>query len=219
VRLNIGKDSFSFDKRLFFLVQCSLLVITSFFTKEMFLTNEFYYENFSEQISFNEINRAIGFQNKWGWLGYLLVPIFYALKFSITASMLFIGVFFLELKYSFKRLFQIAMIAEAIFLIPLVLKIAWFAFFQTDFTLEDFTSFYPLSLQNIFIGNPVEPWFLYPLQVVNVFELGYWFVLAAGISMAFKEDFYNSFSLVVKSYGLGLLLWVTLMIFLTLNFS
>jgi len=194
-------------------------VALGYINKQVLITDQFYYNKYEDQLSFSEINRFIEFLNKWGWLGYVLVPIFYTLKFSLTASMLYIGVFFLDLKYSFKKLFQIAMIAEVVFLVPVVLKIIWFAFIQTDFTLEEFTSFYPLSLQNIFLDVQIEPWFLYPLQVVNVFEVGYGFVLAAGISIAFKEDFNKSLSLVIKSYGLGLMLWVTLIVFLTLNFS
>jgi hypothetical protein len=215
----MNKRFFRFNKVMYFFMLSTLSIVLGYCNKEFFLGDEFYFNNYGEQLSFNDINRLIQFQDRWGWVTFVLVPVFYLLKFIITAATLYVGVFFLDLKYSFKKIFQIAMIAEAIFLAPVILKTGWFAFIQPDFTLGDLSSFYPLSLQNVFIGDTIEPWLLYPLQVVNVFELGYWFVLAAGISMAFKEDFYKSLSLVVKSYGLGLLLWVTLMIFLTLNFS
>ena len=210
---------FHFDKRVFFIILCLFSVLFTYIMEEIFFTNQFYFDAYAGQMSFGEINRIIAFKEDWYWVGYITLPLLYFFKFSVVATTLFVGVFFLDLKYSFKKQFQIAMIAEVVFLVPVVLKIIWFAFIQTDFTLEEFTSFYPLSLQNTFLDVQVEPWFLYPLQVVNVFEVGYWFVLAAGISMAFKEDFNKSLSLVIKSYGLGLLLWITLIVFLTLNFS
>lgn len=208
-----------FITMLFFLLLCSVFLVAAYLSKNLFLTEKIYFNAYSGQLSFNEINKLIKFRDSWGWLGFALIPVFYLFKFIFTTVAIYTGVFFLDLKYSFKKLFQIAMVAEVVFLVPVVLKILWFAFIQTDFTLEEFTSFYPLSLQNIFLDVQIEPWFLYPLQVVNVFEVGYWFVLAAGISMAFKEDFNKSLSLVIKSYGLGLLLWITLIVFLTLNFS
>ncbi|MEQ9285514.1 MAG: hypothetical protein RIG77_01320 [Cyclobacteriaceae bacterium] len=207
------------DKRLIFFLLCACSFTLGFIVKTSLLSDDFLLANYSNELSLNELNRLIEFQNSWEWLGYLFIPVFYALKFTLIATTLYIGVFFFDLMYSFKKLFQIAMIAEVIFLLPVFIKFLWFTFIQIDFTLEQYVSFYPLSLQNIFFDVPIEPWYLYPLQALNIFEFGYWFVLAAGISLAFKTGFSKSLLLVVRSYIPALVFWITLVVFLSLNFS
>ncbi len=207
------------DKRLVFFLLCTCSFTLGFIVKSSLLSDDFLLANYSNELSLNELNRLIEFQNSWEWLSYLFIPVFYGIKFVLIASTLYIGVFFFDLKYSFKKLFQIAMIAEVVFLVPVFIKFLWFTFIQTDFTLEQYMSFYPLSLQNIFFDVSVEPWYLYPLQVLNIFEFGYWFVLAAGISLAFKTGFSKSLLLVVRSYIPALVFWITLVVFLSLNFS
>lgn len=80
--------------------------------------------------------------------------------------------------------------------------------------------FYPLSALNLFDYEQVEPWLLYPLQVLNVFELLYWFALAYGITRVLPEyDLGRAMGLVLSSYGVGLLVWVATVMFLTLTYS
>jgi len=71
----------------------------------------------------------------------------------------------------------------------------------------------------------LEPWFIYPLQVLNLFELAYWFVLAYFIGkLAFTEKDKGKpmdlgLKIVASSYGSALLLWVVVVMFFTLNYS
>ena len=106
-----------------------------------------------------------------------------------------------------------------------VLKIIWFYFFQTSYTLEDLQYFYPLSALNIVGYQGLESWFIYPLQVLNLFELAYWLLLAYFIGkLAFTEKDKGKpmdlgFKIVASSYGSALLLWVVVVMFFTLNYS
>ena len=91
-----------------------------------------------------------------------------------------------------------ALLGECIFLVVPIVKLCWFAFFQPNFTLEDVQYFYPLSALNITGYKGIAVWFIYPLQVLNVFE---------GINI------------MASGYGVGLLLWVVCVMFFTLNIS
>jgi hypothetical protein len=106
-----------------------------------------------------------------------------------------------------------------------VLKIVWFYFFQTNYTLEDLQYFYPLSALNIVGYKGLDAWLIYPLQVLNLFELAYWLLLSYFVGMlAFIEKYKGKpmdlgFKIVASSYGSALLLWVVVVMFFTLNYS
>lgn len=91
--------------------------------------------------------------------------------------------------------------------------------FQTNYTLEDLQYFYPLSALNIVGYKGLESWFIYPLQVLNLFELAYWLLLAYFIGkLAFTEKDKGKpmdlgFKIVASSYGSALLLWVVVVMF------
>ncbi|MCG6187377.1 hypothetical protein [Maribellus maritimus] len=74
--------------------------------------------------------------------------------------------------------------------------------------------------------NTVDPLFLYPLSLINIFELGYFLILAWLLVGVINETngerpvkFGKSLQLVTTSYGSGLLLWVVLVMFITLNLN
>ncbi len=65
----------------------------------------------------------------------------------------------------------------------------------------------------------MQPWFIYPFQVFNLFELAYWFILAYLIGKELNENTDKGFSIVASSYGVSLLIWVVGVMFFTLNMS
>ena len=89
----------------------------------------------------------------------------------------------------------------------------------TDYTLEDFQHFYPLSAANLFAPGELEPWWLYPFQLINVFEIVYFLVLAILLGKSLNITTGKAGEFVLKGYGTGLLLWVLVVVFITLNFS
>ena len=174
----------------------------------------------------DQINKYLDFQKKWEWVSYSLLILFLIIKTTIIASVLYIGTFFYsKAKVTFKQLFNTVVKAEFVFLSVGVLKIVWFYFFQTNYTLEDLQYFYPLSALNIVGYKGLESWFIYPLQVLNLFELAYWLLLAYFIGkLAFTEKDKGKpmdlgFKIVASSYGSALLLWVVVVMFFTLNYS
>jgi hypothetical protein len=83
----------------------------------------------------------------------------------------------------------------------------------------DIQQFYPLSYTNFLDVSTLEPWLVYPLQTINLFEIGYFFVLVYGTHKLLKNKYAKSFEMVAVSYGTGLLIWIGLAMFLTLNLS
>lgn len=179
-----------------------------------------------EKFTIEQINEIIDYQRKWQWVTYTLIPIVLLVKTTVIVSVLSVGTFFYsKAKVTFKQLFNAVVKAEFVFLGVGVLKIVWFYFFQTNYTLEDLQYFYPLSALNIVGYQGLESWFIYPLQVLNLFELAYWLLLSYFIGkLAFTERDKGKpmdlgFKIVASSYGSALLLWVVVVMFFTLNYS
>jgi len=157
---------------------------------------------------------------KWQFLGYLLIPITIFLKTHAIALVLGVGSFFLDVKIAYRKLWNIVLKAEFIFLFVGVMKLVWFGFIRTDFGLEEVETFYPLSMLSMIGDIALEPWYVYPLQVINAFEIVYWIVLALLLDKALNMKKGNlGIKIVATSYGPALLIWVVAVMFFTLNMS
>lgn len=184
------------------------------------ISDELYFNSFAEQLSFEQIQTLIQQSQKWAWLGYVFLPVYNLVKFSAIAGFICLAFYLSRGRILFQPFLNAVIKAELVLLIPGIIKLLWFLFIQTDYTLQDLQFFYPLSALSLFDYEQVEPWLLYPLQVLNVFELLYWFALAYGITRVLPEyDLGRAMSLVLSSYGVGLLVWVAAVMFLTLSYS
>lgn len=215
----LKKEFISVDKRLYFATFCIFIFLFIFLNQQFLITDELYYNNLGEQLSFERINQLLSFNKKWSWLSYVIIPIIYLIKFSLISLCLNTGTLLAGHKISFKKLFQLALIAETIFLLPMIIKFLWFTFIQTDYNLSDLQYFYPLSILNFFEAEILDTWFIYPLQLLNLFEVMYWLILAYGLSLVLNEPLNKGLGLVLSSYGTGLVLWLLFITFLSVNFS
>lgn len=211
-------------KRIIALSLLSIL-INIFFNFFLDIKSAFYgsYFNFLDKV---DIERNYNNYIKNYYISLILIELVLLLKTILIASVLFVGTFFFsKLKVSFKALWDAVIKAEFLFLGVGILKILWFYFFHLDYNLEDLQYFYPLSALNIIGYQDLEAWFIYPLQTLNLFELGYWLLLSYFIGkLAFSEKDKGNpmdlgFKIVASSYGSALLLWMVVVMFFTLNYS
>ena len=196
------------------------LIILTYLNTKLLKIDELVLNSLAENLAQNQINETITFKEKWQWLSYALIPILLLIKISIISAILDLGCFFFGKKIKYKKLFNIVVKAEFIFLLVIVFKTAWFYFFQTDYSLEDLQYFYPLSALNLIGYEGLQPWFIYPFQVLNLFELAYWFILAYLIGKEINDTkSTKGLQIVASSYGVSLLIWVVGVMFFTLNTS
>lgn len=190
----------------------AVLIISSFVlnTKELLLSN------LSDQLTKNQIEEVIELNQKWEWLGYLLIPIFLLIKVSLISAILHIGLFLFNKKINYKSIFNTVTKAEFIFVIMGITKLIWFTF-KSEYTFEDLQYFYPLSALSIVGYEGISPWFLYPFQTLNLFELVYWITLAYLIGKEIKISTDNALKIVASSYGSALLIWMVVVMFFSLN--
>lgn len=203
-----------------------LFFLVSFFTisisvvgNYILITDDLYFDFFGDQLAYDRIAELIEASNEWRWFGYAILPLFLLLRFFLVASCLSIGTVLSGITVSYANLFRIVMLAESVLFTHTIIKIFWFGAFHIDYTLQDLQFFSPFSVLALVDRESVEAWLLYPLQLLNVFELAYWLVLAYGLYQLTGERYSKMIGLVAASYGTGLLLWVVFVIFLTINLS
>ncbi|AQG78100.1 hypothetical protein AWR27_01275 [Spirosoma montaniterrae] len=195
-----------------------MLVLQAAFQYLLFSEN-LYFNALQTQLSYEQIERIITQGKKWQWVGYVLTPILLLMKFSFFAACLSLGLYFASNRFAFKPFWNFLVQAELIFLLPILIKLLWFLFVQTDYDLDDLTQFYPLSALNLFDADTLPRYWHYPLATLNLFEVAYWFLLAYGVNEVTDLSFWRAFGLVMSSYGLGLLVWVVLVMFLTITYA
>ncbi|MCG7281152.1 hypothetical protein MHJ94_07550 [Chryseobacterium taklimakanense] len=161
-------------------------------------------------------------QKKWWWVSYAVTPLLIGIKVLLVAFCLnFVKIMDLEnaAKIKFSDILFVVLIAEFVFVIAGLYKFINFYFIDTDYTLEDLQTYYPISLINLREYISTEKWLAYPLQLVNLFELFYWAVLVWGIKELFdnKISYKRSLGYVAATYGVGLLFWTGVVCFLILN--
>ena len=161
-------------------------------------------------------------QKKWWWVSYAVTPLLIGIKVLLVAFCLnFIKLLDLEglEKVKFSDFVFLALIAEFVFVIAGFYKFVNFHWIDTDYTLEDLQTYYPISLINLREHISTEKWLAYPLQLVNLFEFFYWVFLAWGIYELSDQKVkpVKSFGLVSLTYGIGLLFWTSVVCFLILN--
>lgn len=182
--------------------------------------DKLFYNSLAEKLSREQISEIFSIQEKWKFYGYIAVPFFILVKTFLIASILYIGVFFNhKLEATFQSLWEIVIKAEFIFLLVIVIKTLWFFFFVTNYTLIDVQNFYPLSGINIIGYQGLEPWFVYPFQALNLFELAYIIYLAYQIGAITKTSTDNGLKIMAFSYVPVLILWVVCVMFFILNYS
>ena len=162
-------------------------------------------------------------QKKWWWVSYAVTPVLIGIKILLVAFCLnFVKIISEKLEdVQFRDILTVVLIAEFVFVIAGFYKFFNFYLIDTDYTLETLQTYYPLSLINYKEAISTEKWLAYPLQLVNVFELMYWGILAWGIwELADKKISYQrSLGYVALTYGIGLLFWVGVLCFLILSVS
>ena len=194
-------EFFEIDKRLYFVFLC-LITFLVLLIKKNFVENE------TAAFEVLESRGQMGVLNLINAFQYLTIPFFYLWKFTFTGFILWLGSFAFGYKISFRKCWQITMIAETLFLIPEMLKIIYFMYVFTDPNLFEIRAFYPFSLMNLVDYEEVASKWHYPLKALNIFEIIYWAILMYGIHFAVKKKREVAVLIVLFSYVPVFLLWL-----------
>jgi len=195
------REFFDIDKVVYFL-------FLSLFTFLVLLMKKNFVENETAAFEILESKGQMGLFHMISTLQYVSIPLVYLWKFTLIGFLIWMGSFAFGYKIPFRKCWQTAMIAETIFLLPELLKIAHFAFGPDDPNIFDIKAYYPLSLMGLYDYHEVAAKYHYPLKALNVFEVVYWILLCYGIHLAAKKDWGIAIASVASSYVLFFFIWI-----------
>lgn len=198
---------------------CLLIIVFSYLQHSILVNDQLYYNALSDQLSDDRIAKMLELEKKWQWIGYAVVPIGFALKFSLVSICLLIGSIFYNYKLEFSDSFKIALLSDIVFVIPTLLKFTWFLIIQKSYSLEDIERFSPFSLLNFFDSKKLSSLWYYPLSTLNLFELLYIFSLAFWLYKFGVKSYDLGLKIALSAYLPGLIVWIILVMFITININ
>jgi hypothetical protein len=192
---------FAADKRLLFVLLC-LTTLVLLYLKIAFIENETAAFEFLQDRPEGTVLKAINA------IKFVSIPLVYLWKFTVIAFVIWVGCFMFGYRVTYSQCWGVAIGAEFIFIIPELLKIFWFMFIETDPTYHDIRAFYPFSLMHFFDYETIDHRWAYPLRSLNIFEIGYWFLLVSGVHHYARKSRKYVWIIVACSYILLFFLWL-----------
>ena len=214
----ITKYFYETKKLEFFLFISLLYVLLSVLLNEFIIKDELYYQTLGEQLARERIEEFLEFKHKWDWIAYLIIPVILFFKFLFVALCLETGSIFQGYKSSFKQMFHIAMFSELVFLFAQMLKTIVIALTKLE-NLNELQYIASFSLLSIMNNKNIDPWFIYPLHTINIFEIIYWLFLAFILKTLLQKEYFRMIKFVLSTYGVGLLILIVVVMFINVNFS
>jgi hypothetical protein len=195
---------------------CLVCLLTTYLAEQNIHTEEIYRKSFAKVISADFGSITYHSHKDNAWVNYL-TPLLNIFRFIPASFLIILGMQLTNIRIPLNYIFQATILGEIIFLIPEFAKTVYFPIFISDFTLKGFRDFSLFSLASIFDYENLKYWEYYPLRVINLFEVIY----CAFIAIVLDEFILNrdkSFGLVFISYWSGLLIWVLIVVFISLEF-
>jgi hypothetical protein len=203
-----------------YFILCAFSILLGELAKYILNVENLFYLSLAETLNNNQIKEIFALQKKWLWVSNIIIPLLLLIKTFLITCVLYICLFFYKGKqFIFKSIWELVLQAEYLFLIVPFFNVIYFYFFQDNYTLQDIQYFYPLSALQLLGYEGLEPWYIYPLQTLNLFEVAYIFFLAYQIGKLVKSDLDFGLTVVLYSYVPALLFWVSVIMFFTLNYS
>lgn len=178
-------------------------------TDHYILTINFYEKNGSI-VTADPQQAILLYQGIQRWI-YFFSVLYLFVKLILITFILAAALYLLGQQVPFRDIFQIVTMAEIVFIISAAVKLGTFLLMHPKGGLEEWHHFYPLSALSLWPDAP--PDWSYLLQSLNVFEVSYWFLLAAGVKRVSKFGYDRALRLVMTSYLPALAIWIIIVTF------
>lgn len=188
-------------------------------SKTLLINETVFYNAYSEQLTYDRAIKLFADFQSLSWLNYILSPLILFIKFTLVSFILYIGIIFNNLQYrvSLGSVFKVVIASDIIFLLSGLIKFLWFYFIADNYSLSDMGFFTPLSLINFFRAEEIDKIWIYPLQTLNLFHLVYLLLMSFGLTYYCKISRNDSEKIVLSSYLPGLVMWITIIIFISID--
>jgi len=211
--------TFSQNNWLILTVVLVIYAVITFFAENWIFTEEYYYQNLSSQLPGIAVEELLESRQQFWWLAYLSQVIVLLFKVFFAVLCIFIGAVLSDLKSSFHELFRSVIIAETVFIIAQLIYLYNLYNHRSVITFENIIDYYPLSMLKLLGADTVATWLYYPLQTINLFEFVFILFVSWLLAREWRTGTIETINIVLPSYGIGLLIWMVLVVFLTIQIT
>lgn len=113
------------SKLWWFLFLVTSTIFSAWLNQTYVLTDTIYYNTYGEQFSMETIESMIESARRYSWIAYIAVFGIIIIRVLFTSICLYFAVFFKDMKESFETCFNIALKADAIFLVALLFNLLY----------------------------------------------------------------------------------------------
>ena len=206
------------NRQYYFGLLCTFSLLFAYLGNRFLFTDSLYYSTLNEQFTNEQIKMLLNLRNKWVGISYFLVPVFIVIRVFYTSFCLFLGDLFRETCWGYKHMFNIALKADAVFVLNTIVIFYYYLIFGDYKTTNDL-SIHPFSLLAVTEQESMPDWLTFAYNSVNVFEILYILTLAFLIRSITKINYLKAFVFVCLTYGVGNYLYIAGITFVYLNFS
>jgi len=189
-------------------------LIIGFINQTFILTEDFYYDYLYGQVEDSRLDELVSKTKNFSKFKIIWEPIAALLYVLGTAFCINLGLMHQDDKISFAEIFRITLVSYLIFIIPNFIRIFYYID-KTEFSLSEFNN-YSIGSLSFLLSEDDSYWIIYIFRTLNIFEFIYWFLLVAGVKTITGWDNDRSTRLVLISYGVGLLFWMTVHLYVTM---
>lgn len=182
--------------------------------KTRVLNDQVLTNSMAERMTMDEINTLlITFKSNAFLLIFfsLLQPL---IEILLTAICINTGTLLLKIQLSFKDILEVVVKAFFVFSLTRIIFILAFFFINVE-RVEDLNVVSFWSLSDWIDLTSLPTWVIYPLQYINVFQMAFVLLLAYGLNMLKVRGFNRWIGLVLSTYGIGLIILILMISFLT----
>jgi hypothetical protein len=191
----------------------------SYLTKKLIYSEGYYVFVLQDRFSQEVVEKMARSMSQLGWVDFLQAFGQPGIKALLVSLCIIAGLFLFKRELPFSEVFEICLVSEFVFLMPSLFRLIWFGVFHTSFLPAEIDLFPTFSLLDFFERGETERWLILLLQAASLFELVYICLLSILLSVRLEVSFKNSIVIVLSSYGVGLLLWISMIEYLSAMFN
>lgn len=174
-------------------------------------------QSFSSQLDQEQITHYFIQSRSVIFYDYPFLILFLSVKYMVIAFVLLMGTDYLGYKVKFYDMVTVVLVAELVFIAPALIRLRHFLN-SGPFSINDLKNYSGISLDAFFYDGHAGVW-QYPLQAINIWEVGYWYLLAYGIKRLLGISLEKSMNIIMCSYIPALCFWLVVVAFGTFLIS
>ena len=187
-------------------------ILFTFIVSKYALNDQVLYNSFGDELSIEEIKRFTSTTKANSTMSLLSSGAKVLVEVVIINVFIMIGVVLMRFAVSFKQAFNVVVKSYVIFTLSRLLLALIYSTTKVE-NYDDLDYIPRLSLYPFFNAATLPDWAIFPLQTINLLQLGFIALLALGLNIVKRHGYGKWLLMVFVTYGIMLVIELSLFIF------